>query len=262
MRVERKVVLITGASEGIGAACVSAFRSRGARIALVARSEDKLRSLAGDGDVVVPADLTRADEREHAVSRTISELGGLDVLVNCAGAGLYVPSHEATEADARHLFELNFFAPLHLSQLAAAHMKRQGSGAIVNVSSVAGKVTLPWFTLYSASKYALGSLTDGLRIELRRDGIHCMTVCPGYVRTNFQHNVIAGRVPPALGGLKQRWSITPEQCAEALMLGLERNARTVMAPRSGWLLVAARAVFPRIVDRQFERMYLSGSTAN
>jgi short-subunit dehydrogenase len=159
------------------------------------------------------------------------------------------------------MFELNFFAPLELIQLAAPYMKRQGDGAIVNISSIAGKVTLPWFTLYSASKYALGSMTDGLRMELRRAGIHSMTVCPGYVKTGFQSHVLHGSVPEAVGGMKSRWAITAEECAQAIVKGLERNARTVVAPAAfGWLFVVLERLFPWLVDRQLEAMYWKQET--
>jgi short-subunit dehydrogenase len=128
-------------------------------------------------------------------------------------------------------------------------MRARRSGTIVNVSSVAGKVTLPWFTLYSASKYALCSLTDGLRMELARDGVHTMTVCPGYVRTDFQQHAMGGR-PPAKVEASKKFAILPEQCAETIARGVERGARTVMAPRSNWLLVVAERLFPSLVDRQ------------
>jgi short-subunit dehydrogenase len=117
-------------------------------------------------------------------------------------------------------------------------------------------VTLPWFTMYSASKAALIAMTNGLRLELRSSGIHCMAVCPGYVRTNFQHNLIAGDVPPALAPLKQKWSISPEECAAAILRGIERRSRTVITPGSGWLLVAASKLFPGLVDRQLESVWL------
>src|ERR1019366_4580300 len=103
-----------------------------------------------------------------------------------AGVGLYAPAGEATLRQTRAMFELNFFTVLALSQLVIPAMRKQRAGTIVNVSSIAGKVPLPWFTLYSASKYALCALTDGMRMELRGDGIHTITVCPGYVRTDFQ----------------------------------------------------------------------------
>jgi len=128
-------------------------------------------------------------------------------------------------------------------------MRSRGSGVIVNVSSVAGKMTLPWLTLYSASKYALCSLTDGLRMELKKDGIHTIAVCPGYVKTKFQDHALGGGPPPKIARSKQ-FAITPEQCAEAIARGVERGARTVMAPRSGWLLVLAERLFPALVDAQ------------
>jgi short-subunit dehydrogenase len=134
-------------------------------------------------------------------------------------------------------------------QLVMPHMRKRGGGMVVNVSSLAGKATLPWLTLYSASKYALGSLTDGLRMELARDGIRTMTVCPGYVRTEFQRHALGGAPPPKIARSKQ-FAITPEQCAEAIACGVERGARTVMAPRVGWLMVLAERLFPSLVDAQ------------
>ena len=259
MRLDGKVVLITGASEGIGAACANALRARGARLSLLARSEQKLQAVARDGDLVIPADLTRPDTRTAAVDQTVRHFGRIDVLLNNAGVGLYIPAHQAPIDEVRRLFELNFFAALELAQRAAEHMKSSGGGTIVNVSSIGGKVTLPWFTIYSASKYALGSLTDGLRIELRRHGIRCMTVCPGYVKTRFQSNVLSGQVPDALSAMRQRWAITPEQCAAAIVRGLERDSRTVVTPAVGWVLIALARLFPRLIEGQFESVYLQHS---
>ncbi|MGO4884132.1 MAG: SDR family NAD(P)-dependent oxidoreductase [Bryobacteraceae bacterium] len=253
MRIDGKVVLITGASEGIGAACAAAFRQRGARLSLVARSEEKLRAAGGAEALITAGDLTQPEVREAAVNATMERFGAIDILVNNAGMGLYHPSWSASLDDARSLFELNFFVPLALTQLAAPHMRTRKSGVIVNVSSVAGRVTLPWLTLYSASKYALCSLTDGLRMELKKDGIHTMTVCPGYVKTGFQDHVLAGEPPPGIANAKQ-FAITPAQCAESIVRGVERGARTVMAPRSGWLFVLAERLFPALVDAQLARM--------
>src|SRR5581483_7391136 len=237
MRIDGKVALITGASEGIGAACVRAFHARGVRVALIARDEAKLRAVAGENDRVLTGDLTSAEDRRRVVEGALAHFGRIDILVNNAGVGLYAPAHQAPMEPTRRLFELNFFAPLEMTQLVAPGMIRQGSGAIVNVSSIAGKVTLPWFTLYSASKYALCSLSDGLRMELRRSGIHVMKVCPGYVDTGFQAHVLGGESPAGVRGTRRTFAITAEQCAEAIARGLERNARTVLTPRTGWLFV-------------------------
>ncbi|MCX6619507.1 MAG: SDR family NAD(P)-dependent oxidoreductase [Acidobacteria bacterium] len=198
MRIDGKVVLITGASQGIGAACAVRFRDRGAQLALTARSLSRLYDVSTSGELVAAGDITDAGFRAELVERTLERFGRIDVLVNNAGAGLYAPTWKVEESQARRLFELNFFAPLGLIGLVAPHMRRRQSGMIVNVSSIAGKVTLPWFTLYSASKYAVCSLTDGLRMELKRDGIHAMMVCPGYVLTDFQKNVHAGSPPEAI----------------------------------------------------------------
>ncbi len=253
MQIQNKVVLITGASEGIGAACVSEFRERGANVSITARSEDKLRAVAGADALVTPGDITIPETRRRVVDATLERFGRIDILVNNAGAGLYSPAWSAPEEQVRALFELNLFAPLALVQLVAPHMREQRSGVIVNIGSIAGRITLPWFTLYSVSKYAIGSLTDGLRMELKRDGIHAMTVCPGYVDTRFQSNILGGRVPPAIAK-SRRFTITAGQCAKAIADGVARDARTVVTPRSGWLLIALARLFPRIVDAQLERI--------
>jgi short-subunit dehydrogenase len=254
MRLDGKVALVTGASEGIGASVAHLLSQRGALLSLTARSKEKLRSVGGEAALITPGDITEADTRRAAVERTIERFGRIDILINNAGVGLYAPAHSAPIEEARRMWELNFFAPLDLTQRAVPYMKQQRSGLIVNVGSIAGKMTLPWFTLYSASKYALGSLTDGLRMELRAFGIHTMTVCPGYVNTGFQQNVLHG-VPPPLAGRARLWAISADKCANDIVRGIERGKRTVVTPASGWLLIALERLFPTIVDRQLERVY-------
>jgi short-subunit dehydrogenase len=253
LQISGQVVLITGASEGIGAACAASFRRRGARLALTARSRDKLQRVATGDDFIIPGDLTDASDRERIVQGTVKRFGSIDILINNAGIGMYSEAWQTPMVQARQLFELNFFAVLEMAQLVIPSMRERKRGCIVNVGSIAGKITLPWFTLYSVSKYAVGSLTDGLRMELKRDGVHAMTVCPGYVDTGFQDHVIHGRPPGAIKS-RRRFSITAPQCAEAIARGVERNARTVVTPRSGWLLVAAARLMPSLVDRQLERL--------
>jgi short-subunit dehydrogenase len=253
MRIDGKVVLITGGSECIGAACAQVFRKRGARLALAARSEEKLKSAGGPDALLLPGDLTQSDARQRAVKHTLDHYGSIDILVNNAGVGLYSPAWKAPLAEARKMFELNFFAALEMAQLVVPAMQRQGSGTIVNVSSIAGKITLPWFTLYSASKYALCSFTEGLRMELKRDGIHAMAVCPGYVSTSFQAHVLAGGPPDSMRRSRP-FSITPENCAEAIARGVERNARTVVTPASGWFLIGFAGLFPGLVEGRLEKM--------
>ncbi|MGH9658585.1 MAG: SDR family NAD(P)-dependent oxidoreductase [Bryobacteraceae bacterium] len=254
MRIEKSVVLITGASRGIGAACASVFRARGARLALAARSEDLLKAVARPDELVAAGDVTRDDERARIVERTLERFGRVDILINNAGVGLYAPAWRAPLADARRMFDLNFFAALGMIQLVVPAMRAGGGGTIVNVGSVAGKMTLPWFTLYSSTKYALGSLSDGLRMELRRDRIRVMQVCPGYVQTGFQQHVLDGR-PPGRIQRGRKMAITAEQCAEAIARGVERDARTVIAPAWLWAAIAVARLFPGPFDRYLAGIY-------
>ncbi|MCS6951862.1 MAG: SDR family NAD(P)-dependent oxidoreductase [Bryobacterales bacterium] len=249
MEIAGKVVLITGASQGIGAACAAAFRQRGARLSLTARSEEKLRQVGGADALITAGDLTLAETRQRVVERTLERYGTVDILVNNAGVGLYGPAWRTPPELARALFELNFFAALSMIQLVAPHMRERRSGVIVNVSSVAGKVSVPWLTLYSASKAALVLLSDGLRRELLGDGIRVLTVCPGYVATDFADHALGGDPPRRIPG-RDRFAITAEQCAEAIVRGVEREKRTIVPPAVARLFVAADRLFPGFLDRR------------
>ena len=246
MRLDNKVVLITGASEGIGAACAAEFAAAGARLSLTARSADKLAAVA-PAALVTPGDLTVEDTRRRVVERTLERFGAIDLLLNNAGVGLYGSSWSLPLERARRLMELNFFALLGMIHLVAPHMVQRGSGMIVNVSSLGGKLPLPWMTLYSASKSAVGALTEGLRMELAGAGVKTMLACPGYVTTGFQEHAIEGCPPAAILRARRR-AITAAECARAIRRGVERDARTVLAPVSGWLLVALARLAPSLVE--------------
>ena len=248
MRIDGKVTLITGASEGLGAACAAEFARAGALLSLAARSEEGLRRAGGPGALITAGDIKVEEARRAAVERTIARFGRIDILINNAGVGVYRPSWATPMDEARRMWELNFFAALGMAQLVAPHMRERRSGTIVNVSSIAGEFTLPWLPLYSASKSALGAWTEALRMELGRDGIHAMLVCPGYVKTEFHRHAMGGK-PPGKIAAGKRFAISPEDCARAIRRGVERGARTVMAPRSGWLLVAAGRLFPGLVEK-------------
>ncbi|HYA17810.1 MAG TPA: SDR family NAD(P)-dependent oxidoreductase [Bryobacteraceae bacterium] len=241
-----KVIIITGASEGIGARLASGLRKRGARLVLAARNEAKLRAAAGPEDLVHPGDLTQQPVRAQLIARSMERFGRIDVLINNAGRGSYFSTLETPLEEARSLFELNFFAPFALTQLAAPYLK-QSRGSVVNVSSIAGQIPLPWLPLYSASKFALTSLTSTLRMELQTDGVHVMAVFPGYVNTGFQDHA-AGQRPPDQVIKGKRFAVTVEECAEAIMEGIEKRKRMVVTPRMGWPLVWSSRLFPAFVE--------------
>jgi short-subunit dehydrogenase len=151
------------------------------------------------------------------------------------------------------MFEVNFFAAVDLSQRACAIMRPQGGGMIVNISSIAGRITLPWFTLYSASKFALTSFTEGLRAELGGTGVRAMVVSPGYVRTGFQEHVLAG-TPPSELKRARRFAASAEACARAVARGIEEDKNEVVTPWSGRMLIWAARWWPGLVSWQLARM--------
>ncbi|HEV3201639.1 MAG TPA: SDR family NAD(P)-dependent oxidoreductase [Bryobacteraceae bacterium] len=253
MRIDGRVVLITGASEGIGAACAAEFARSGAKLSLTARSEEGLRRAAGSDGLVTAGDLTSEETRRLVVDRTLERYGAIDILINNAGVGFYLPSWSAPMEQTRRLMELNFFALLGMTQLVVPHMRARRAGMIVSVGSIGGKMTLPWMTLYSASKYAVGSLTEGLRMELRRDNVKTMLVCPGYVKTGFQEHVTAGQAPETMVRAR-RMAITAAECALAIRRGVERDARTIVTPKAGWILVALARLFPALVEARMAAM--------
>jgi len=248
--LERKVVIVTGASEGIGAELANLLRARECQLVLAARDEAKLRTAGGEDACIVAGDLTREDARARVIEAALERFGRIDVLINNAGRGLYGAVSKAPVEEARALFELNFFAPLHLAQLAGPAL-RASRGVIVNVSSIAGQISLPWMPIYSATKFALASLSSSQRAEMRRDGVRVVSVFPGYVDTAFQAHAAGTPSPPHI--VKgRRFAVSAKKCAEAIVAGIEREKRNVVTPRVGWLLIWTNRLFPGLVESKME----------
>jgi short-subunit dehydrogenase len=250
--LEGRVVIVTGASQGIGSHLAAALRRRGSKLVLTARNEAGLRAAAGPGDLIIAGDLTNDATRVSIVDQAIARFGHIDVVINNAGRGSYYRPSAAPLEDARSMFELNFFAPFHLAQLATPFLLRTG-GTVVNISSIAGQMSLPWLPLYSASKFALTSLSATQRMELRRQGVNVMTVFPGYVDTDFQAHATGDR-PPAQVIQGKRFAVSAEDCSAAIIRGIERRSREVVTPRIGWLAIWSHRLFPGLVESRMERV--------
>jgi NAD(P)-dependent dehydrogenase (short-subunit alcohol dehydrogenase family) len=183
---DERVWLITGASSGFGRAIAEAALARGDAVVATARRTDGLDDLApGERVHVLPLDVTDAAQREAVVAEALERFGRIDVLVNNAGRTQVGAVEETTEEELRALFDLHFFAPAALTRAVLPHMRRQGSGAIVQMSSVGGQVTAPGFGAYCATKFALEGLTETLRDEVAGFGIHTLIVEPGAFRTGL-----------------------------------------------------------------------------
>jgi short-subunit dehydrogenase len=191
MDVQDKVIIITGASEGIGEAAARLLAHEGAKVALVARSTDKLQKLAGElnGSFPYTADMRDTNAVKGMIAAVRDHYGRIDVLVNNAGRGLHGTPVERIDVDEfRELFELNVVAPLVAMQSVIPIMRGQGSGVIVNISSRLSKMAIPGVGGYASTKYMLNGLTFTAREELAKDNIKVSLVVPGRTATRFQLN--------------------------------------------------------------------------
>ncbi len=207
MDITGKVVLVTGASEGIGAATAQVMTARGAKVALAARSIDKLNDLSGElvDSFAVQVDMTRPESIIAMIDAVVEHYGRIDVLVNNAGRALRAPVAEVKIPDFQNIVDLNVYGPLLAMQAVIPHMREQGGGSIVNVSSNVSKMAIPTIGAYAATKYALNGLTLTARGELAADGIVVSVVYPGQTATNFGKNAkvdpsMASAPPPPSGG--------------------------------------------------------------
>lgn len=256
MDLNDRVVLITGASMGIGEALAHAYAAENARVVLAARSADRLQQVAAKlpagRALAVPVDVTDRRALPDLVDRTLKSFGRVDILVNNAGIGLYAPVADMEEQHFRKLFELNVFAPIHLIQTVLPQMKFRREGLIVNVASVVGHVALPLMGAYSASKFALRAFTDSLRVELKPFGIGVLGVYPGTIRTPFSENALAG-APQRFRG--RPGGISAEQCARAIVAACKKDKRDLVVPASMHAFIGVCRWFPRLADRVLGRLF-------
>lgn len=229
-----KVVVITGASAGIGAALAELLSSKGARVALVARREDKLADVARkcSGDtLVVAADVTKRADVDRVRDATIAKFGHIDVWINNAGRGISRVVSELTDSDIDDMMLVNVKSALYGMQTVLGHFGERGQGQIINVSSMLGRVPFaPIRSAYSASKHALNALSANLRMELKAKmpNVVVTVVHPGVVRTEFGNNALHG-------GFDSR-TLPNSQSAEevaAVIAGAIENPRADVYTREG-----------------------------
>lgn len=195
MDIKNAVVIVTGASSGIGQATARAASRAGARVVLVARRRDRIEALAQElgHALAVACDVTRPEQVQHVIDATISEFGRIDALVNNAGQGLHATIERIKLEDFKALLDLNTVAPLAMMQAVIPQMRKQGRGSIVNVSSGATLAIYPGSAAYTSSKAALNMLSSVARLELAGTGIAVSTMQPSITTTEFYVSVKAGR---------------------------------------------------------------------
>jgi short-subunit dehydrogenase len=230
MDVKGKVVLITGASAGIGKAAAELFAREGARVALSARSADKLNAMAKglEGSLAVPADMSKPDDARRMVEETFAHFGRLDVLINNAGQG-YISPLETIELDKfAGLMSLNVYGPVAAMQAALPIMRKQGGGMIINVSSKVTLTHIPNLAAYAATKAALNMLTLTARKELEPEGITVCLVYPGLTATDFRKNALRAEGLPLPVPSHNMQADSAEKVAEKILEAVATGAAEVI----------------------------------
>ncbi|GHF38369.1 NADP-dependent 3-hydroxy acid dehydrogenase YdfG [Deinococcus metalli] len=232
LKLSGKVALITGASSGIGAATARALAEVGAAVVLAARRRERLDTLAaeitaqGGRAAVVAADLAEPAQARDAVTQAVSAFGQLDILVNNAGLMLLGPVADADATDWHRMLDLNVLALMHATQAAIGVMKPQGSGHIVNISSVSGRGSGPTSAGYSATKWAVGGFSEGLRQEVRLHGIRVTVVEPGVVATELTDHITHTATKDAYEGrIAQMTPLEAEDVAAAVVYAVTQPQR-------------------------------------
>jgi short-subunit dehydrogenase len=262
------VVLITGGSRGLGYAIASRFGRRPVRLVLAARDHlelataqqallDEHPNLNPSDFYLVAADLSNPNECHRLVDEALNRFGRIDVLINNAGI-IEVGPAECQNLDAFYCaMQIHFYAPLHILWAALPHLRRQEAmpgwsrrAAIVNIASIGGKVAVPHMLPYTASKFALVGLSEGLHAELRKDDILVTTVCPGLMRTGgeeharFIGDVDAERRWFNLGATSPFLSASVEHAADRIYSAVSHGCAEIIITPQAWLLVRFAGHFP------------------
>jgi NAD(P)-dependent dehydrogenase (short-subunit alcohol dehydrogenase family) len=247
-----QVALVTGASSGIGEATARRLHERGYAVYATARRVDRMAALEGSGVTVVGADVTDDASLVALVERIAAEAERIDVLVNNAGYGSYGALEEVPMAEARRQMDVNVFGLARLTQLVLPHMRAQGSGYIVNISSMGAKMYEPLGAWYHATKFAVEGLSDCLRLELAPFGIRVVVIEPGAIKTEWA--TIAAQSVLAVSG---QGAYAAQAAAVGAVLGTSEGRLNLASSPD----VVARAVVRAVTARRPKTRYVVGAGA-
>lgn len=259
--MKEKVVIITGASSGIGEACVYDYLNKGHKVVMAARNEQKLNDIQtkvsknGQEVLAVPTDVSKEEDCKNLIDQTIKHYGKIDILINNAGISMRALFKDIETDVIKKLMDVNFWGTVYCSKYALPYLIEQ-KGSLVGVSSIAGFQGLPGRTGYSSSKFAMHGFLETLRIENLKKGLHVMIAAPGFTSTNVRKS--------ALGpdGNKQGESprdeshmMSPAKVAFIISKGIKKRKRLIIITMEGKITVLLRRIVPTYIDRLTYRIF-------
>jgi short-subunit dehydrogenase len=265
--MNKPVIIITGASSGIGAATAKRLAQEQVCLTLAARREDKLKLLAkevealGSEALVVPTDVTKRTDIDHMLQATLERWGRVDVLLNNAGVSFDEPLVELAPDNIRAEVAVNLIAVIECSQAVLPVMLRQKSGHIINVASIEGLIATPGSSVYCATKFGVFGFSDALRRQLHGSGVHVSAVCPGYTPSEITPRLkaIVDGSPEAV----HHPGLMPiAYVADQIAKLVSRSRRMLVLPRSWSVLVTVAFLFPGLADRLVSSFKAKRTEAN
>ena len=253
--LRENVMIITGASSGIGRALALQLAQQGAWLALAARNVEQLKTVAEDcrrysgRAIVVPTDVAEQAQCQNLVDQTVAEYGRLDTLVNNAGISMWVRFDELRDLSVfERIMRVNYLGSVYLTAYALPYLK-QARGRIGAVSSLAGKNGIPTRSGYAASKHAMAGFFDSLRIELKETGVTVTMIYPGFVRSEIRERAFdADGQPLKKSPVREAEVMTPEECARIIINAIARRKREEVMTLRGKLGQWVKLIAPGLVD--------------
>jgi NAD(P)-dependent dehydrogenase (short-subunit alcohol dehydrogenase family) len=267
-----KIVLITGASAGIGRAAAELLLKSGYKVYAGARRVERMKDLEELGAKILTLDVTAEASLKTAVDTIIKDEGWLDILINNAGYGAHGAVEDVPIEEARRQFEVNVFGLARLTQLVLPHMRLEGGGTIINISSIAGKITMPTGGWYHASKHAVEAYSDALRLEVAQFGIKVVLIEPGPIKTEWDNTALvnlekysgSGAYGPMVKRITEKFRAGyrkgapgPEVVAKVILKALRASSPAARYPvpfSASWIIFLKWLLPDRVLDWAILRM--------